>query len=93
MRPANAIGYAIHSSRSHDAVIRVYDEAGKAIGARAQWGGNFLAYMWKTVQNGSMIESARTGLVVSAVFVAVAISAFMLRSIHRAPAGSGTDRS
>src|SRR5215831_17016989 len=24
----NAIGYAIHSSRSHDAVIRVYDAAG-----------------------------------------------------------------
>jgi hypothetical protein len=23
----NAIGYAIHSSRSHDAVIRVYDDA------------------------------------------------------------------
>ena len=26
--PADAIGYAMHSSRSHDAVIRVYDEAG-----------------------------------------------------------------
>jgi hypothetical protein len=26
--PDNAIGYAIHSSRSHDAVIRVYDAAG-----------------------------------------------------------------
>ena len=26
----NAIGYALHSSRSHDAVIRVYDETGKA---------------------------------------------------------------
>jgi len=26
--PDNAIGYAIHSSRSHAAVIRVYDEAG-----------------------------------------------------------------
>jgi len=25
---SNAIGYAMHSSRSHDAVIRVYDEAG-----------------------------------------------------------------
>ena len=24
--PDNAIGYAMHSSRSHDAVIRVYDE-------------------------------------------------------------------
>ena len=28
---ANAIGYAMHSSRSHDAVIRVYDEAGNMI--------------------------------------------------------------
>jgi hypothetical protein len=27
----NAIGYAMHSSRSHDAVIRVYDEAGYVI--------------------------------------------------------------
>ena len=28
---ANAIGYAMHSSRSHDAVIRVYDDAGNVI--------------------------------------------------------------
>jgi hypothetical protein len=28
---ANAIGYAIHYSRSHDAVIRVYDESGTVI--------------------------------------------------------------
>ena len=27
----DAIGYAEHSSRSHDAVIRVYDEAGNVI--------------------------------------------------------------
>jgi hypothetical protein len=27
----NAIGYAMHSSRSHDVVIRVYDAAGKLI--------------------------------------------------------------
>ncbi len=27
----NAIGYAIHYSRSYDAVIRVYDEAGNVI--------------------------------------------------------------
>src|SRR5262245_64460011 len=26
--PDNAIGYAMHSSRSHGAVIRVYDDAG-----------------------------------------------------------------
>jgi hypothetical protein len=28
---ANAIGYAMHDSRSHAAVIRVYDEAGNVI--------------------------------------------------------------
>jgi hypothetical protein len=28
---ANAIGYAKHRSRSHDAVIRVYDAAGNVI--------------------------------------------------------------
>ena len=28
----NAIGYALHRSRSHDAVIRVYDDAGNLIG-------------------------------------------------------------
>jgi hypothetical protein len=28
---SNAIGYAIHYSRSHDAVIRVYDAAGNVI--------------------------------------------------------------
>jgi len=28
---ANAIGYAVHSSRSHSAVIRVYDGAGNVI--------------------------------------------------------------
>jgi hypothetical protein len=27
----NAIGYAMHSSRSHDAVIRVYDDADNVI--------------------------------------------------------------
>jgi hypothetical protein len=29
--PDNAIGYAMHSSRSHDAVIRVYDAAGNVL--------------------------------------------------------------
>ena len=29
--PDHAIGYAMHSSRSHDAVIRVYDSAGNVI--------------------------------------------------------------
>ena len=33
----NAIGYAMHNSRSHDAVIRVYDDSGNVIeDARAQ---------------------------------------------------------
>jgi hypothetical protein len=30
-QPRNAIGYAKFYSRSHDAVIRVYDEAGNVI--------------------------------------------------------------
>jgi len=28
---SNAIGYAIHRSRSHDAVVRIYDDAGTLI--------------------------------------------------------------
>ena len=36
--PDNAIGYAMHSSRSHDAVIRVYDDAGNAIEAHEHAG-------------------------------------------------------
>ena len=28
---SNAIGYATHCSRSHDAVVRVYDDAGNVI--------------------------------------------------------------
>jgi hypothetical protein len=28
---SNAIGYAMHSSRSHDAVIHVYDAAGNVV--------------------------------------------------------------
>jgi hypothetical protein len=34
----NAIGYATHSSRSHDAVIRVYDDAGNVIETHEQKG-------------------------------------------------------
>jgi len=30
-KPDHAIGYAMHYSRSHDAVIRVYDAAGNVI--------------------------------------------------------------
>ena len=30
-KPDDAIGYAMHSNRSHDAVIRVYDAAGSVI--------------------------------------------------------------
>jgi hypothetical protein len=35
-----AIGYATHRSRSHDAVIRVYDEAGNVIEPH-EHGGDF----------------------------------------------------
>jgi hypothetical protein len=31
VKPGDAIGYAEHRSRSHDAVIRVYDDAGNVI--------------------------------------------------------------
>jgi hypothetical protein len=33
---SNAIGYAKFRSRSHDAMIRVYDDAGNVINARAR---------------------------------------------------------
>jgi hypothetical protein len=36
--PDHEIGYAIHSSRSHDAVIRVYDDAGNVIETLEQKG-------------------------------------------------------
>jgi hypothetical protein len=35
---SNAIGYAMHSSRSHNAVIHVYDEAGNVIETRRSQG-------------------------------------------------------
>ena len=35
---SNAIGYAMHRSRSHDAVIRVYDAAGNVIETREHKG-------------------------------------------------------
>jgi hypothetical protein len=37
--PDNAIGYAMHSSRSHHAVIRVYDETGNVIETHEHKGG------------------------------------------------------
>jgi hypothetical protein len=36
--PDNAIGYAMHSSRSHHAVIRVYDDAGNVIDTHSHTG-------------------------------------------------------
>ena len=36
--PDNAIGYAMHSSRLHDAMIRVYNAAGNVIETREQKG-------------------------------------------------------
>jgi hypothetical protein len=35
---SNAIGYAMHRSRSHHAVIHVYDETGNVIEAREHAG-------------------------------------------------------
>jgi len=37
----NAIGYTKHRSRSHDAVIRVYDEAGNVIETHEHKGDSF----------------------------------------------------
>jgi hypothetical protein len=37
-KPGDAIGYAEHRSRSHDAVIRVYDVAGNMIEAHEHKG-------------------------------------------------------
>jgi len=37
--PDNAIGYAMDSSRSHNAVIRVYDDAGNVIETHQHKGG------------------------------------------------------
>jgi hypothetical protein len=34
---SHAIGYAMFFSRSHDAVIRVYDDLANVIDARARW--------------------------------------------------------
>ena len=34
--PDHAIGYSMHYSRSHDAVIRVYDDAGHVISCKCQ---------------------------------------------------------
>jgi len=36
--PDNAIGYALHRSRPHDAVIRTYDNAGNVIETHAHKG-------------------------------------------------------
>jgi len=36
--PDNAISYAMHYSRSHDAVIRVYDAAGNVVETHEQKG-------------------------------------------------------
>ena len=35
---SNAVGYAKHHSRSHDAVIRIYDEAGNVIATHEHTG-------------------------------------------------------
>ena len=40
---ANAVGYAQHFSRSHDAVIRVYDAAGNVIDTHLRWQSNRLS--------------------------------------------------
>ena len=53
---SNAIGYAKHRSRSHDAVIRVYDDAGDVIETDDQTGG------FKGDFRDAAGEAARAGL-------------------------------
>lgn len=55
---SNAIGYAEHYSRSHGAVIRVYDEAGNVIETH-QHDGNFREW--------SCLPRQRVALAVAAV--------------------------
>jgi len=47
---SNAIGYAKHSSRSHDAVVRVYDEAANVINMHGQASGDFREFELKTTR-------------------------------------------
>jgi hypothetical protein len=42
--PNNGIGYAMHNSRSHGALIRVYDAAGNVIETR-EHGGDFCEFL------------------------------------------------
>jgi len=44
---SNAIGYAMHRSRSHDAVIRVYDEAGNVSETHERKGANSSHNLWR----------------------------------------------
>src|SRR6516162_11712150 len=43
---SNAIGYAMHSSRSHDALIRVYDAAANVTKTQEHKGGDFKEPYW-----------------------------------------------
>jgi hypothetical protein len=47
---SNAIGYAVHSSRSHDAVISVYDAAGNLIDTHGHKG-DFKS--WRAAEQGA----------------------------------------
>jgi hypothetical protein len=62
---ANAIGYAMHRSRSHDAVIRVYDEAGNVIQTHYHEGGfksgELLLTSHRKSLNANSNDSAFTG--------------------------------
>ena len=42
----DAIGYAMHRSRSHDAVIRVYDAAGNVVETYEHKGDNKKSIVW-----------------------------------------------
>src|SRR5207249_10625434 len=64
---SNAIGYAKHRSRSHDAVIRVYDGAGNVIethehGAISKSGSAWQFYgLFRTVCGTGLLSSMQSG--------------------------------
>jgi hypothetical protein len=55
--PDNAIGHAMHSSRSHDAVILVYDAGGNVIETHEHEGRKNLDSLYDPSRNSAKTES------------------------------------
>src|SRR6187397_2062887 len=56
--PDNAVGYAMHSSRSHDGVIRVYDDGPSIPGQHVQCR---MAYAWPFFTSSSSSQTSDVG--------------------------------